>query len=137
MMKVHQGRYRRCILYGCVVAATGLGTTKLSSAEIEHWNCSGVVLGLTKPVITRWIIVENRMFAANGKGELTIFSDTPTSLVAYAQLSSGRQPFSAYVYIIDKAGKKFVAYDDVDASLAVQLNYPPRPHFETGTCSPS
>ncbi len=91
-------------------------------------------MGFKKPEPTHWTIIEGRMFARNGKGNYTVVENTPTLTVAYMILSKPRKELTQAVYIIDKAGRSFVSYDDIVASAAVHFNDEVEPEIRKGPC---
>jgi hypothetical protein len=99
------------------------------AADVEHWQCTA------EGHLTKWTIVENRMFAADGKGDLAVISNSSTLTVAYLVISP-KDPFTSWVYIIDKVGGRSVSYDDIIASNIHGVSEPADPHVVIGSCAP-
>jgi hypothetical protein len=132
----------KALLRLSVIALTisSISSPQANASGLEHWVCTDTrFTPPLPPLTTKWTIVENRMFVANGKGSLKVVSNSPTMIVAYLvfqELNKPNKPFVSWVYIIDKIGKRFVSYYDIVTSAVSMAgdHDEAEPTIRTGPC---
>lgn len=82
-----------------------LASERASGSEVEHWTCSD------GKDTQNWTIVDNRMFAPNGKGSLQLLMNTPQVAVSCIELSEERPVFE--ILVLDKVAGKMLSFDNI------------------------